>query len=99
MSASWILLVSVEAHQYVKPTRRVVHVRLTSNQASEVVEDVTQYVRSHLDRVYSDSLPEAELLNLLGGNGGAQVDAVIYLVIQGECSASTSLDLQLLTRP
>lgn len=38
------------------------------------------YVESHLSKVSSDDLSDSELMNMLGGDGGCQVDAVLYLI-------------------
>jgi hypothetical protein len=46
----------------------------------ETLMPCVEYVESHLSKVSSDSLSESEMLNLLGGDGGFQVDAVLYLV-------------------
>lgn len=46
----------------------------------ETIVPCVEYVESHLDRVLSDTLSEPDMLNMLGGNGGFQVDAVLYLI-------------------
>ena len=46
----------------------------------ETVVPCVEYVESHLDRVSSDTLSEPDMLNMLGGGGGFQVDAVLYLI-------------------
>jgi hypothetical protein len=38
------------------------------------------YVESHLSKVSSDSLSDSDLMNMLGGGGGCQVDVVLYLI-------------------
>ncbi|ETS76058.1 hypothetical protein PFICI_13002 [Pestalotiopsis fici W106-1] len=48
--------------------------------AMETIVPCIEYVESHLSKVYSDSLNELERLNLLGGDGGLQVDVVLYLI-------------------
>lgn len=45
---------------------------------------VVQYVESHLQRLSSNSLSDSDLLALLGGEGGSQVDAVFYLISRGK---------------
>lgn len=52
----------------------------SSSSALEIIAPCVEYVESHLSKVYSDELNELELLNLLGGDGGFQVDVVLYLV-------------------
>jgi hypothetical protein len=61
--------------------------RLTYNpsQAMESIVTCVDYVESHLNKVSSDSLSEPEMLNMLGGNGGFQVDLVLYLVHRSLC--------------
>lgn len=46
-----------------------------------------EYVESHLNKMSSDLLSDSDMLNVLGGGGGFQVDAVFYLISQ---SRSTS---------
>lgn len=46
----------------------------------ETIVPCVEYVESHLDRVSSDTLSEPDMLNMLGGGGGFQVDAVLYLI-------------------
>ncbi|KAI1747133.1 Septin-domain-containing protein [Xylaria castorea] len=46
----------------------------------ETIMSCVDYVESHLSKVLSDDLSESELMNMLGGDGGCQVDAVLYLV-------------------
>lgn len=38
------------------------------------------YVESHLSKVSSDDLSDSDLVSLLSGDGGCQVDAVLYLI-------------------
>lgn len=51
-----------------------------ASQAMETISRVVQYVESHLHRMSSNSLPDGDILNLVGGDGGVQVDAVFYMV-------------------
>ncbi|KAI0437663.1 hypothetical protein F4803DRAFT_537669 [Xylaria telfairii] len=46
----------------------------------ETIVPCVDYVESHLSKVSSDDLSESDLMNMLGGDGGCQVDAVLYLV-------------------
>jgi hypothetical protein len=46
----------------------------------DTITPVAQYIEAHLRRIDSNSLSDGDLLNLLGGEGGIQVDAVFYLV-------------------
>ncbi|KAI0455188.1 hypothetical protein F5B21DRAFT_472289 [Xylaria acuta] len=46
----------------------------------ETIVPCVDYVESHLSKVSSDDLSESDLMNMLGGDGGCQVDVVLYLV-------------------
>jgi hypothetical protein len=46
----------------------------------DTITPVAQYIEAHLRRIYSNYLSDGDLLNLLGGEGGVQVDAVFYMV-------------------
>lgn len=46
----------------------------------DTITPVAQYIEAHLQRIDSNSLSDGDLLNLLAGEGGVQVDAVFYLV-------------------
>ena len=46
----------------------------------ESIIPVIRYVESHFEKVQSNASPDAEMLNMLGGDGGSQVDLVFYLV-------------------
>ncbi|KAJ9155098.1 p-loop containing nucleoside triphosphate hydrolase [Pleurostoma richardsiae] len=46
----------------------------------DTITPVVRYVESHFERVQSNATGEAELLNMLGGDGGSQVDVVFYIV-------------------
>ncbi|KAL8349639.1 hypothetical protein RB598_005151 [Gaeumannomyces tritici] len=54
--------------------------RAGSSQSLQNVMPVVQYVESHLERMSSNSLSDSDLLALLGGEGGSQVDVVFYLI-------------------
>lgn len=49
-------------------------------QSMDTITPVTQYIEGHLQRISSNFLTDGDLLNLLGGEGGVQVDAVLYMV-------------------
>lgn len=57
-----------------------VRAELTKQQAMDTITPVTQYIESHLQRIKQNCLSDGDLLNLLGGEGGIQVDVVFYLV-------------------
>lgn len=46
----------------------------------ETIVPCVDYVESHLSRVSADMLSDSDMLNMLGGDGGFQVDVVLYLV-------------------
>lgn len=46
----------------------------------ESITPVIRFVESHFEKVHSNTSPDAEILNMLGGDGGSQVDVVFYLV-------------------
>lgn len=46
----------------------------------ESIAPVIRYVESHFEKVQSNASPDAEMLNMLGGDGGSQVDVVFYLI-------------------
>lgn len=48
----------------------------------EAIVPCVEYIESHLNRISSDSLSDSEMLNMLGGDGGFQVDVVFYLISQ-----------------
>lgn len=52
----------------------------------ETIIPCVEYVESHLDRMSSDTLSEPDMLNMLGGGGGFQVDAVLYLILNRQSS-------------
>ena len=53
---------------------------------TEGIESVTRYVEGQWHKTCSmTSSTESELLSMLSGNGGTQVDVVLYLIMQGQC--------------
>jgi hypothetical protein len=38
------------------------------------------YIESYFSRVSSDTLSDSDLITMLGGDGGCQVDVVLYLI-------------------
>lgn len=60
----------------------------------EAITPVIRYVESHFEKVQSNASSDPDLLNMLGGDGGSQVDVVLYLIqnskihsIQASCSS------------
>ncbi|KAI1769175.1 Septin-domain-containing protein [Hypoxylon sp. FL1150] len=50
--------------------------------AMDIIIPCIEYIESHLNRLSSDSLSDSDMLNVLGGDGGFQVDVVFYLISQ-----------------
>ncbi|KAI1504272.1 hypothetical protein F5X99DRAFT_373076 [Biscogniauxia marginata] len=48
--------------------------------AMETIAPCVEYVESHLSKVSSDALSDSDMMNMLGGDGGCQVDVVFYLI-------------------
>ncbi|KAK0653843.1 hypothetical protein QBC41DRAFT_351593 [Cercophora samala] len=46
----------------------------------DTITPVTEYIQGHLQRISSNSLSDGDVLNMLGGEGGVQVDVVFYMV-------------------
>lgn len=53
---------------------------LTTMQSMETITPVIRYVESHFEKVQSDTATDSDMLSMLGGDGGNQVDAVLYLI-------------------
>jgi hypothetical protein len=54
----------------------------------DTISPVLQYVESHLRRMSSNSLTDGDILNMLGGDGGVQVDVVFYMISRCESLVS-----------
>ncbi|KAK0711510.1 hypothetical protein B0H67DRAFT_585563 [Lasiosphaeris hirsuta] len=52
----------------------------SGSSSMDTVTPVKEYVEGHLRRMSSNSLPDGDMLNLIGGDGGVQVDVVFYMV-------------------
>ncbi|KAK4241663.1 hypothetical protein C8A03DRAFT_30103 [Achaetomium macrosporum] len=52
----------------------------SGSSSMDTITPVVQYIEAHLQRMNTGLLSDGDLLNLLGGEGGVQVDAVFYLV-------------------
>lgn len=46
----------------------------------ETITPVIRYIESHFERVQANASTDSDLLNMLGGDGGSQVDVVFYLI-------------------
>lgn len=54
------------------------------DQPDQTTEVIIQYMKQQLSRaIASVSHPSSDLQNMLGGNGGSQVDLVLYLISKG----------------
>jgi len=54
----------------------------------DTITPVAQYIESQLQRMSSNALADGDMLNLLGGEGGVQVDVVFYLVSNSKISSA-----------
>ncbi|CAJ2506835.1 Uu.00g080210.m01.CDS01 [Anthostomella pinea] len=52
----------------------------TGSSAMEIIVPCVEYVESFMNKVSSDSISDSDMLNMLGGDGGCQVDVVLYLI-------------------
>ncbi|GAB1320702.1 hypothetical protein MFIFM68171_10912 [Madurella fahalii] len=52
----------------------------SGSSSMDTITPVAQYIESHLQRISQNCLSDGDLLNLLGGEGGIQVDVVFYMV-------------------
>lgn len=53
---------------------------LTIMQSMDTITPVIRYVESHFEKVQANTSTDPDLLSMLGGDGGNQVDAVLYLI-------------------
>lgn len=51
-----------------------------SLQNMDTITPVARYVETNLHRMSTNALADGDMLNLLGGEGGVQVDVVFYMV-------------------
>jgi hypothetical protein len=50
----------------------------------ECISPVVEYVESHLRKATSlDNMTESDMISMLSGNGGSQVDLVLYVIDNG----------------
>jgi hypothetical protein len=60
----------------------------------ECITSTIDYIESHFEKSSSAAgISDADLLNLLTGNGGSQVDVVIYVVLHSEYLQESSMDV------
>lgn len=50
----------------------------------DTITPVTEYIQGHLQRISSGLLSDGDVLSMLGGEGGVQVDVVFYMVSNRE---------------
>lgn len=53
---------------------------LTPEQSMESITPVIRYIESYFEKVQSNASTDSDVLNMLGGAGGSQVDVVLYLI-------------------
>lgn len=51
-----------------------------SDQSMDTITPVVQYIESQMQRMNVNALNDGDMLNMLGGEGGVQIDVVFYLV-------------------
>lgn len=61
----------------------------------EAITPVIRYVESHFEKVQSNASTDPDLLNMLGGDGGSQVDVVLYLIQNSKASVKMFYSSQL----
>ena len=50
----------------------------------ETIDSVIGYVEQQLEKSFSPSIGEGDVVGLMSGDGGSQVDVVLYLISQGK---------------
>lgn len=51
----------------------------------ETIAPIVRYVESLFELVQANGSTDPDMLNMLGGDGGSQVDAVLYLINGSMC--------------
>lgn len=54
----------------------------------ETIAPIVRYVESLFELVQANGSTDPDMLNMLGGDGGSQVDAVLYLINGSMCQTS-----------
>lgn len=63
------------------PLSAIHRIELTfSHQSMDTITPVVQYIESQMQRMNVNALDDGDMLNMLGGEGGVQIDVVFYLV-------------------
>jgi hypothetical protein len=58
-------------------------ISLLTAQCLETITSVVEYIQSHLQKAVStQDMSDSEMISMLGGNGGSQVDLVFYVFAQ-----------------
>jgi hypothetical protein len=58
--------------------------RNDKGQPDQTTEVIIQYMKQQLSRaIAAVSHPSSDLQNMLGGNGGSQVDLILYIISEG----------------
>lgn len=65
---------------------------LTIMQSMETITPVIRYVESQFEKVQSNTSTDPDMLSMLGGDGGNQVDAVLYLIQNSKSLRFSSID-------
>ncbi|KAJ0166292.1 hypothetical protein CTA2_7872 [Colletotrichum tanaceti] len=72
----------VDTPGYQETCRSIVflHCIKLTEQSTKTVDQVSQYVESHLQKNRLDGLKDSDVLKTIGGSGGLLVDAVLYTI-------------------
>lgn len=61
-----------------------------------MISPVVDYIESQFQKVESkDGMTDSDMIHLLGGNGGSQVDVVFYIIVNRKSLRTYYLDKQL----
>lgn len=64
---------------------------LTAMQSMETITPIVRYVESLFELVQANGSSDPDMMNMLGGDGGSQVDAVLYLINGSKSQAFPAL--------
>lgn len=54
------------------------------DQSMDTITPVVQYIESQMQRMNVNALNDGDMLNMLGGEGGVQIDVVFYMVSESK---------------
>ncbi|KAL3425231.1 heat shock protein [Phlyctema vagabunda] len=56
----------------------------TATSCLDCIDPIISYIESHLQKVTSTEASDSDLINMLSGGGGSQVDAIFYVISQSK---------------